>query len=63
MKHEEFEVGQKVIDRWFSLRPYGHWGIGTVKAVLKTRVKIFFPTLGELKTYDIPHLIFLDPVS
>lgn len=48
-----FKKGDKVYDRW-----YPYWGIGIVKSILKTRIKVEFSS-SEVLTYDIPHLKFL----
>lgn len=63
-------VGQKVQDTW-----YIEMGIGIIKSVLKTRIKICFPHLNNsgancpiwpddngLVTYDVPHYKFLKTV-
>jgi hypothetical protein len=64
------KVGQKVQDTWYS-----EMGTGTIKHVLKTRIKICFPHLDKsdtacpiwpndngLITYDKPHYKFLKAV-
>jgi hypothetical protein len=53
VKREDLRVGQRVADRWFL-----EWGVGVVERVLKTRVKIRFPS--ETRTYDLAHLQFLE---
>lgn len=53
----ELQVGDKVQDIW-----YDELGIGTVKVILKTRIKIDF-TLKGMVTYDYPHARqFLDKI-
>ena len=49
----EIKKGMRVHDRWFP------WLAGTVKKVLKTRVKIRFDDDNMDVVYDIPHLQFL----
>jgi hypothetical protein len=61
-----FKKGQKVEDTWYS-----ELGMGVVKEVLKTRIKIYFPSLKHivvnafwpdnkgLITYDQDHYQFL----
>jgi hypothetical protein len=48
MKTEEIIKGQLVVDRWYRDR-----GIGVIKEVLKTRIRIRFP--NKEVTYDYPH--------
>jgi hypothetical protein len=64
------KVGQKVEDTW-----YIEMGTGTIKHVLKTRIKIHFPRLEHINinkfwlddnghvTYDKPHYKFLKLVD
>ncbi len=49
---KEFRVGIQVYDR------YWPWEIGTVTAVLKTRIKIRF--FDGTRTYDKQHYRFLE---
>ena len=53
MTKHQLKIGLKVVDRWFP-----EYGIGEIKVILKTRVKIQFP--DEIRTYDFVHLYFLD---
>jgi len=46
--HAECKVGMEVIDKTY--------GNGTIKEVLKTRVKVKFETRPDLVTYDTPHI-------
>lgn len=61
----KFKVGQKVEDKW-----YHELGKGTIKEVLKTRIKILFPRIkhpnipsffpkNNIITYDRAHFQFL----
>ena len=45
--------GARVIDRWFP-----GWGVGIVRVVLKTRIKVEFG--HETMTYDNAHVQFLE---
>lgn len=53
LKYDEIRIGQFVEDTWF-----WDWGIGKVKEIRKTIIKIDFSVIG-LITFDIPHLQFL----
>lgn len=55
MRHADLRRGLRVWDRWFPA-----WGSGTVRKVLRTRARIAFAD-GEVRTYDVPHLRFLEP--
>lgn len=56
MRYEDIKLGQKVADYWFL-----DWGTGVVKAILKTRVVVWFP--GRTVTYDKAHLRFIEDHS
>lgn len=65
MKFNEIKIGDRVEDAW-----YWFWGVGVVKAILKTKVKVLFPSVGsfvsswngfrtEIVPYDKSHCQFL----
>jgi hypothetical protein len=72
MKNNKFKVGQKVEDSW-----YGEAGIGIIKSILKTQMKIYFRRLDVdhvvcpltrnsvdgMLTYDRSHYQFLKPIT
>jgi len=55
MKRKQVKIRLKVKDRWFP-----EYGTGTIVNVLKTRIKVKYPTMRDLCTYDNSHLYFLD---
>ena len=55
----------KVVDRWYSNPDLAgtekYWGIGTIKEILKTRIKIKFQHCG-IVSFDYPHFrSFIEP--
>ncbi len=48
----KIKLYSQVYDRWWP------WEIGTVVAILKTRIKVRFE--GEIRTYDNAHTQFLE---
>ena len=54
MKIADLKLGLKVYDRWWKTK------VGTVRSILKTRVKIMFR--DGLETYDMAHVQFLEKV-
>ena len=56
MKFSDIKTGMLVSDTWFD-----NWGIGRVVTIKKTVVKIAFS--GQTRTYDKPHVQFLQEAS